>query len=912
MKKLLYFLCLVLSPPVIFAQNPAVSAVNTLSDYPVNLATGAPSISVPIYQMPTRSDEVSLDLTMYYHPSAASEYNKSLGNAGRGWILSTGGAISRFIIGTADETVFPTQTTGDDVYYFNFPGYSGKFLVSKTSSNALSASIIENSGDPVSIVLELIPGTYRISAINIFDSKGFKFRFADVETKGSGQTISVGFQLTEIIDNNNKQLASFLYNTYTNSVNTYKIIYRIITPGYGKIDLNASFDIGNNIVRTDNITISNSITGSAAVKLYSFIYDYTDPDYPLLTQLDESDSNVSNVQSYKFYYRTNPLTPSQLNGVDNWGYQTLLRPGCSVAATNPAMTSLGTLQKMILPTGGSVIYDFESNTYSYAGGNLIDQQKYNSLIDPNNVHNVTSSGLGSKTFSSGNSTALTFTVPQNNTTVYFSFSGELYDSGLDNLDGSPIMSYPVFTVKQGSTTLFTSTYPYNMGDNGCKGKSLTLNQGTYTITMSPTNLTTGTAGVTQYSLNSTVKKWFNGGGVRIRKIGFFDETDAPQNYYSNAGTFSPERELTYTYNSPTDSSVSSGSLYVNMGTNNASVTYQYVKVFDTQSNSYTEHKFVSPIDNPGDDLSFDYRVGFPIYKKVYDSSSALKAVTDYTFTSENFLVYHNPTDGFGFTTGWIRPSQTTFTQFFNTGNFVKSTAYEYSIMRLLTSVTENAPEGSRITKFYYHSGNSPYSQNRIAVVEKVETYLDATLLSTSKTDYNNSWSMGGTVINQSYLPQVQKASKASAALETFAKINLYDEYSHPIEIEQENGIKKLLIWGYNGTVVIAEIENASYASLSSTVLNLIASAQGYSNTVNQSTLASDTANLESTLNQIRTALPASSVTTYIHIPLVGIASKTDARGYKLTYQYDVANRLISIKDANGNKITEKEYNIKPN
>jgi len=52
------------------------------------------------------------------------------------------------------------------------------------------------------------------------------------------------------------------------------------------------------------------------------------------------------------------------------------------------------------------------------------------------------------------------------------------------------------------------------------------------------------------------------------------------------------------------------------------------------------------------------------------------------------------------------------------------------------------------------------------------------------------------------------------------------------------------------------------------------------------------------------------ITTYTHKPLIGITSITDPRGEKTTYHYDSFGRLILIKDADGNIISENKYNYR--
>ena len=199
------------------------------------------------------------------------------------------------------------------------------------------------------------------------------------------------------------------------------------------------------------------------------------------------------------------------------------------------------------------------------------------------------------------------------------------------------------------------------------------------------------------------------------------------------------------------------------------------------------------------------------------------------------------------------------------------------------------------TEYYYHTGNSPLSQNRISEIEKIETYTDSELLSKSQIVYSNTFAG-----NQSYLPLAIQTAKGTNSLENNVKYNRYDAYSHALEVQQENGTLISYIWGYNSSQPIAKIENASYASIESHVANL----QLISDTGSESTLLA-------ALNNLRTLLPNAMVTTYTYIPLVGISTITDPKGDQVSYSYDAFNRLKEVRDKNNNIVSENQYNYRP-
>lgn len=139
----------------------------------------------------------------------------------------------------------------------------------------------------------------------------------------------------------------------------------------------------------------------------------------------------------------------------------------------------------------------------------------------------------------------------------------------------------------------------------------------------------------------------------------------------------------------------------------------------------------------------------------------------------------------------------------------------------------------------------------------------------------------------------------SQTTDRYFKINRYDEKGHILEYSKENGDIVSLIWGYNKNLLVAEIENVSYATITPSIITAIQQA------------ASD-ASLNSALNSLRvsTAVSQGMVKTYTYFPLVGIRSITDHKGLKTTYEYDSFGRLKFVKDHNGNILSENEYNYR--
>ncbi len=138
-----------ISPPT-----PEAAALGKFIDIPVSLHTGTPNISIPIVNI--TEQEINIPVSLNYHASGI-KVNEIASRVGLGWTLNAGGMITRSVRGIADDDpqgfinttntvsnyftlssseknlLFQNATEGhqdyeSDVYYFNYPGASGKFF----------------------------------------------------------------------------------------------------------------------------------------------------------------------------------------------------------------------------------------------------------------------------------------------------------------------------------------------------------------------------------------------------------------------------------------------------------------------------------------------------------------------------------------------------------------------------------------------------------------------------------------------------------------------------------------------------------------------------------------------------------------------------------------------------------------
>lgn len=189
------------------------------------------------------------------------------------------------------------------------------------------------------------------------------------------------------------------------------------------------------------------------------------------------------------------------------------------------------------------------------------------------------------------------------------------------------------------------------------------------------------------------------------------------------------------------------------------------------------------------------------------------------------------------------------------------------------------------------------AQFRIDQPIKTKEFLNGTLL----TQKNIKYSFDDSTLNNFVLPSSIQTLKNGSASDVEDRIlfHQYDDYGNPVEVSKSDGIHIVYIWGYNKSKPIAKIENATYAQVQAYISNLQTLSNG-----------TDEQGLITALNNLRTTLPNSMITTYTYKSLIGISTITDPKGDKVTYHYDDFNRLQYVKDKDGNILSENQYNYK--
>jgi hypothetical protein len=179
--------------------SPEAAQLGQYGNVPVSLFTGTPQVSIPVYEL--KGNSLSLPVSLSYY-STGFKPQDIAGWTGLGWSLNAGGVITRAVMGNPDiqanyfngsNNLVPpssndyfarfyymqdlergTREAQPDMYYFNFMGHSGKFLISTDQS------IVKKQKDNLKIThcITCVPGQ---SFFSIVDENGITYEFREVE-----------------------------------------------------------------------------------------------------------------------------------------------------------------------------------------------------------------------------------------------------------------------------------------------------------------------------------------------------------------------------------------------------------------------------------------------------------------------------------------------------------------------------------------------------------------------------------------------------------------------------------------------------------------------------------------------------------------------------------------------------------
>jgi hypothetical protein len=290
---------------------PSGAQASKLNSTAVNLFTGIPNISIPIYSFKNNSG-LNVSISIDY-VGGGIQVNEAATVVGLGWYLNTGGTITRTVRGMPDDmptygylyaSAIPQDWRSDgnkyyhdsidtqqDIFQFNFGGHSGKFFMGKNGEVVVV---------PLSKI-KVIPAFQTASVFNqtlksfrIISEDGAKYDFEEIDhttinIDGSyspavsgyyGKAYGTSWSLTRIISPFSTDTIKFNYDgkTINYGYKTPQITYVNNSSGARK---NPSSAIGTGYSTFKKLTSIELPDKTIVSFVYSMGTKYTEDDYAL-------------------------------------------------------------------------------------------------------------------------------------------------------------------------------------------------------------------------------------------------------------------------------------------------------------------------------------------------------------------------------------------------------------------------------------------------------------------------------------------------------------------------------------------------------------------------------------------------------------------------------------------------------
>ncbi len=611
--------------------------------------------------------------------------------------------------------------TEHDLWQFNFMGQTGRFYIEKDSLGALAVKPLDDYR--LKIVNHYNTSTFAPESFDIYDDKGYMYVFDVVEHSSSSSStvyssiLPMGdsgvypssapiaydsaFHLSKIYGNNDhvNPIVEFQYTSqtitegvsdsyHTTTTEQAPQLQNYIETGCDKTNINppqghttTSSGCSTHVKKLTDIIVEGFAKIHFKFSKGRNDLDFIDADsayvFKGFTVSNWYGDSIKKVSLSQYYGAKLRLDSISFGNFENTKTETY-----ALSYGYPF------LNKILLPTGGCTLYEYEPGTYSFIGSTVLDDfPEETELIEE-------SYGISHFTDTASFTLSGTRTVSIN---------------ALLNTFGNPISEWLVEIKDSSGNIVGSFGYSYShdiypIGTNPCEngncGQTYTLAAGTYTIFFSSTKHSDfpTTWGV-EYNISYTqgtgiIKKYhYDEKSYRIKTVAYLTDGSVTADYYfSHPGEIIPAKEKHYDYSLFADTSKSSGSLmakriysysrskrecswcssnegitigrdeqtfYYNvmtdfpnlesLKTHGMYIGYQNVRVYET-GNGWTEYTYSSPYDVPPgllpEDLGppfapvqdTDYERGLLHNEKIFDQSGNLLKETTMDYGFERFKV----------------------------------------------------------------------------------------------------------------------------------------------------------------------------------------------------------------------------------------------------------------------------------
>lgn len=810
----------------------------------------------------------------------------------------------------------------DDLYYYNFPGGSGKFRIKRDVVNN-TFSLINLTPDHLKIEYtrdNTNLSTFKADGFTITADNGYKYIFNEFDY-GKYQcqnyyenmllSYKPAYFLTRIINPLGIDAAVIEYTKKNETDGTIYCKLKSITGPNGVVQLNYAYNEALKTTVNDPYSLQGiTLKNLAGETIYSYEFNYSIADKP---------SKVAERKRMLNYVRKND------------------KNGQKIEQTSYVYSDNGTLSKIISPTGGTTEYMYENNEKFFdfndpAYLETLEKYGYNPDVQaPVSLTNVN--------INTDQNLVYNFTIPGDpNKQKYIEFNFyvnvEYPDTGDDGGGGGTglppqplrLSSTPRpnlrLTLKRGSEIIVKEI---SLADR-IPGTPLQISNkpGDYTIELRSVAGVKGTGNIFVSGLVFKPGPYRNAispvTGSRIKNI----------NFYKNSTDTAPERTINYEYDSFDLPNSTSGYEFYNevdkFSASSSYIIYNNVKVSET-GKGYIKNRFFTANDYPkyqngGTQVEPSYfwpyyritKQGLPFKKEIYNEQNTLLASEETTYDLD---YYSNDEYALNASAGkifskpaYVKKTMNKSTVYYPGGKKMEtSSETQFEGISFKPVYSKSEADGDVMEKFMTYPVNLPeYSHLEAAYM------VDSPVIVEEKKNGKPVAKAITKFAAPSLLPTSVISVNALGENREDMKMELYDNQGNLVQYRGITGLPVTLIYGYNKSLVIAKIEGATLAEVSSYTADIISASNADHATTNSEHL------LVQALEVFRKnpAVSKYPVTTYTYDPPIGLTSMTSPSGMKEIYEYDSAGRLKTTKrvdlDAGGaevpKKVSEYQYNYK--
>ncbi len=957
--------------PNVIPPSPQTTELNKYIDFPVNLSTGVPEISIPLYTIKTKGIEIPI--TLNYHASGI-KHGQSDGDVGVGWSLSCNYRVSRTIYGHADAgniEMSPTYYQSQIQYYDNnlpFPflisgsvtindrhllypymnrdKFFRRFIanyVEDLQSPSTSEPLLDGEYDHFNYSIANGGGKFIISnraykTISEINPTNNKFNYLEGTASNNAASGIIGFSIKDVNQ-----------NTYGFGEQVDKLGLKVLETNIASLDRKnitawALTDIDTKFGEKIKFSYKNKVTSSKYQKRVDINIIEASPtsasQWEHIVDEEGKSNNYSNFflksiktanESIEFADTQTGNRIKQINIVDSLTNTLIKRIEFYYHDLNFLMHGYSFLDSIKIFDKNLNGFQKYSFTYYEADAGVLvpDQWGYNKIVPTGYSKEVLHTELGNDFARPSGSEYTSNRIVGKVSDSYAGYLGNRAENLNPEIFSLKRVSYPT-----GGYTIYEYE-PHKVGATylgGIRIKSISrfdgINPFGYPILR--------------------LKRWYTyGGGVS----GFPLDSRQFRNEYPFFQMDLEKRGVTYSTNYFGDrTDMEDAVYYTQVAETTTSDEGQNGKAVYYYENAYTTaHEEPLSVSINGGFFQY-YQYGpshilrYNHWKKPVLSKKEIYSSTNRVLKKET---YHYDHISQSFTGLKVKPFAKiggVFDEFFpyyyakissiykhrlytvETGKsllFSKdetvytendslkvTTGYTYNNLDQVIKETTVNSKGQTVEKSTLYPADTPYDylSSRLLQANDVNKVLEETV----KVDNEI---VGQTINQYNELPgeifvsdRVKRYNTATQLQEDGIIFHRYDAKGNILSLSKANDIVFNYLWSYGSKLPIAEIKGLNYQ----TIENMLGTTaiQEFSGRVKPTK-----AEIDSFLAPIRNAINAGTlkdieVSSFSHDPLLGIKSQTDSRGKSTYYEYDAFGRLSLLKDDNGAITRKIDYNYR--